>query len=294
MTGGVAVRGVLWALASASMSAAFILPWKLAAERGEPSVLVLLMLLSAGTFNLALLRLPEPGRARLNRTTVKVAAGLSLLTLGGNLASAEAVKRISGPMLSVLQRAEVIVVALLAWALIGERIDRRFWAGAAVALCGFWLVRGSDVDQVTAEGLTYGLLSSVCFGAMNVLTRKHITEVEPASLNELRVWLSVPLWFLVYGMPPPLGSLGGELLLYAGLAGVFGPGLSRLFLMQSLRHVPARISSLVTLATPVLTLLLSWLVLGSWPTGRELLGGGVMLVGIGLPVVATLRMAPRA
>jgi drug/metabolite transporter (DMT)-like permease len=256
--------------------------------------LVLIMLIGAGLLNLGLLRVPEPGRVRLNRTAIGLAFGLALLTLAGNLASAEAISRISGPMLSVLQRAEVIVVALMAWALIGERVDRRFWAGAAVALFGFWLVRGSDIDQVTSDGLLYGLASAVCFSTMAVLTRKYITEVDPSSLNALRVWVSVPLWFVVYGAPPALESLSLELVAYAGLAGMLGPGLSRLFLMMSARDVPARITSLVTLAAPVLTLALSWALLGSWPTERELWGGSVMLVGIGLPVVVALRGAtPR-
>jgi drug/metabolite transporter (DMT)-like permease len=295
MRSTVAARGVLWAFASASMSAAFILPWKLASTLGEPSTLVLIMLLGAGTINLGVLRLQDAARApRLNRTTLVLGFGLALLTLAGNLASAEAIRRISGPLLSVLQRAEVIVVALLAWALVGERVDRRFWAGALVALCGFWLVRGNDVDRVTSDGLLYGLTSAVCFSTMAVLTRKYITEVEPASLNALRVWISVPLWFLIYGAPPALETLSVELVLYAGLAGMLGPGLSRLFLMQSARHVPARISSLVTLATPVLTLVLSWALLDSWPSARELWGGSVMLLGIGLPVVATLRSAAAA
>lgn len=289
MVNGSTGRGIVWAFASATMSAAFILPWKLASELGAPEVLVLIMLVAAGTLNVVLLRFPEGGRVRFNRTTLWLGLGLAVLTLAGNLASAEAISRISGPMLSVLQRAEVIVVALMAWALIGEQVDRRFWLGAAVALFGFWLVRGPDVSAVTSDGLLYGLMSAVCFSSMAVLTRKYITVVNPASLNAFRVWATVPLWFVVYGAPPPLASLSPALVGYAGLAGILGPGLSRLFVMQSARYVPARISSLVTLVAPVLTLLLSWALLDSWPSDRELWGGSVMLAGIALPVVAALR-----
>ena len=77
-------------------------------------------------------------------------------------------------------------------------------------------------------------------------------------------------------------------MLWAGLAGALGPWLGRLSLMLSGRDIEARYTALIVLSSPVLTLGLSWLFLGGWPEPQELVGGGIMLLGIALPVASVL------
>ena len=87
-----------------------------------------------------------------------------------------------------------------------------------------------------------------------------------------------------YADPQPAGSAG-----YSALAAFFGPFIGRLCLMQSARYVEARVTALANLGSPVITLVLAWAVLDDLPTGYELLGGLVMLVGIAFPIVAWAR-----
>jgi drug/metabolite transporter (DMT)-like permease len=218
-----------------------------------------------------------------------VAVGLALLTLAGNLAAAAAIARISGPLLSVLQRTEVIMVALIAWIFIGERVDGWYWLGAIIALLGIWLLQSGDADDATFEGILFGLFSAACFSAMIPLTRKYIERIDPVTVNALRLWLSVGLWFVVYGPPPLWETFNGALLLYGSLAAVLGPFLARTFVMISSRYVESRITALVLLCAPFFTLRMAWLFLQSWPSPRELYGGGIMLVGVAIPLIAMLR-----
>jgi drug/metabolite transporter (DMT)-like permease len=66
-------------------------------------------------------------------------------------------------------------------------------------------------------------------------------------------------------------------------------------MMTSARSLEARITTLMTLAAPPLTLLLAFVVLGDLPGVRDLCGGTVILCGIALPVLAARRAsgAPR-
>src|SRR6185369_6491728 len=97
-------------------SAAFMIPWKLATRHGESKDLVLVLLLSAALLNTAVLPVSRgSGARRWSRTAWGVSIGLAFVTLLGNEASAAAIARISGPVLSVLQRFEVVIVGLLAW-----------------------------------------------------------------------------------------------------------------------------------------------------------------------------------
>ena len=115
---------------------AFVIPWKRAAEHGSVSSMVLVMLLTAAVLSsLAMLSPalrrppPEPGSRRL---LAGMSAAFAVLTLVGNSASAAAIGVLSAPLVSVLLRTDVILVAALGWVLLGERVTGRFWLGAGL------------------------------------------------------------------------------------------------------------------------------------------------------------------
>jgi drug/metabolite transporter (DMT)-like permease len=290
---GELLRGVFWGLASALGSAAFLIPWKIASRHGASRHLVLVLLTSAAILNTAALPLlgsvGESARRRWTGVALWVSVALAVLTLVGNEASAAAIARISGPLLSVLQRFEVVIVGGLAWILLAERPDWAFAVGAAIAVGGIALTHGAAPTEAHASGVIYGLLAAGGFGSMVVLTRRFITAIDPAGVNALRLWLSVLLWLAWHRELPAASELSGNLLLHGALAALFGPFLSRLCLMYALRHVEARIAALCILAAPVATLALAWAFLGDVPTAIELAGGAVILAGVAIPVVAAVR-----
>jgi drug/metabolite transporter (DMT)-like permease len=204
------------------------------------------------------------------------------------------VARISSALLAVLQRCEVLVVGLLSPLVLGERARPSFWVGTAVAVVGLVLLSspsgaalrvGQDADPI---GTLYGVASALCFGTMIVLTRKHIRALRPVLLNTVRLWLAVALWFAIE-RSWPFDALSSMLIVYAALAAFFGPFLSRLSAMESAQHVAASTTVLASLVTPPLTLILSFAVLGTLPSAHEMIGGVIMLVGVAIPVLATLR-----
>jgi len=283
-------RGFLWALAATLGVASFVIPWKIAAGIGEPATNALLLLVSAAAFNSLLSAYQQRRLLRFGRFEIAVAALLAIFTLLGNLASANAIQLISPAMLTVVQRSEVIIVALLAWPIIGERIDRRFWMGAFVAVCGLLILQNPFAsEEIRASGMAWALTSALWFGSMAVVTRRFIHRIDPVSVNALRLWLSVALWFVWYGAPDALFEITGPQAFYTGLAAFFGPFLGRLCMMTSARYIEARYTTLATLAAPPLTLLLGFVILSDLPSEREIFGGVVMLMGIALPVWAWTR-----
>ena len=228
---------------------------------------------------------------RIDGLAIGLALGLSMLTYAGNVASVEAIARVGGPLLSLLQRLEVVVVALGAWALLRERVDVRFWLGVAVAGLGLWVIGGdSAAEQLRAEGVAYGLASAIAFGSMNVVIRKYVSKIDAVTVNAMRLWLSVALWFIVERRIPEADSFAPALVGYAALAAFCGPLCARLSLMYSLRYLEARMVALCQLSAPLLTLIAAWLLLGHWPAERSLWGGGIMLVGIAIPIAMRVRV----
>jgi len=267
-----------------------MIPWKLATLHGEPKDLVLVLLLSAAIFNT--IALPLSRRSEIRRWSAKavwISIGLAFVTLLGNEASAAAISRISGPLLSVLQRFEVVIVGLLAWLVLAERPSLGFWIGAALASLGVLLTQGGASAPAHVSGILYALLAAASFAGMAVLTRRFIEDIEPMGVNALRLWLSVLCWVAYHGELPAIWRLPPTLIAYGALAALVGPFLGRLFFMYALRHVEARIAALCVLLAPPGTLALSWAILGDIPTPTEILGGAVILVGVAIPIAESGR-----
>lgn len=285
--------GVAWALAAAVMVAGFVVPWKMAAPHGEASSAVLILLTTAAILNTILLPFTRHAGERVTPEAIRLTAILAVLTLLGNFASAAAIERISAPLLNVMQRFEVLVVALMAWVALRERPHALFWVGAFVAAVGFVYMQGGEAE-LDSMGLIYGVASSVAFGAMTVAVRHYIQHVDVAFVNALRLWVSVGLWFVVQGRLPDADSFSSTQIFYVAIAAIIGPFLGRLCTMQSSRYLEARFTSLILLSSPVLSVPIAWFFIGAVPTEREFAGGAVMLAGIAIPVTLMLYQHRRA
>jgi len=284
--------GLAWAASSALGGALMVVPWKLANQIGDPANSVLLLLLTAAIANTLLglaQRAAGTARRETARTTaVGVAALLAVFTLLGNHASAIAIQDLSPALLNVLLRADVLFVAVFGWLLLGERPDGRFWLGAAIAVTGLIVIQGSfDATGGGAwlqSGVGLAIAAAACFSGLAVTTRYFIRQIDPTSVNSIRLWIAVALWIL-FNPWPRFADIPTEQILYSTLAAITGPFLGRLALMNAARHLEARTTTLVTLATPVLTLGIAFLILSDWPENHELLGGAIMIAGISIPLL---------
>jgi drug/metabolite transporter (DMT)-like permease len=273
-------------------SALFVIPWKLAGEAGESTHSALILLFAAAVTNTAFVGVQRlrtsSRRLRVTAVDLRVAVLLATVTLLGNLASARAIQDLSPALLNVLLRAEVLLVAAFAWLLLGERVERRFWLGAAIAVAGLVVLQGPFDDSRTfglfGSGTGMAMLAAICFSSMALITRHSIHRIDPIVVNAMRLWIAVAFWF-VFNPIPDFLELPRTQVVYASLAALAGPFFARLCLMISARHVEARITSLTNLSSPVLTLGLAFLILSDWPADRQLIGGAIMMAGISLPLL---------
>ncbi|MCH2170532.1 DMT family transporter [Myxococcota bacterium] len=279
-------------MASAVGAALMAIPWKLANEAGDPSHAALLLLATAALVNSAFVfgqRLISGGtKFRLGRLELGVALLLAIFTLAGNLASAHAIQELSPSLLNVLLRAEIIFVAIFGWLLLGERVEGRFWLGAVVAVIGLIVLQGgsveTDLDELLESGAFLAIVAAASFSFLAIVTRHFIHRIDPVSVNAIRLWLAVGIWFPIQPLPN-FSDFPVDQILYATLAAIAGPFLGRLALMNSARYIEARITSLVALTTPVMTLVVAFLLLSDWPRPNELIGGAIMVSGIAIPLV---------
>ena len=279
-------RGVTWALTGACCIGFFSVPWKAANTAGDPAVSALVLLATAAVGSTIVSLVQHRRIPRLRRFDWLAAVLLAVLSLAGNWVSAIAIQSISPSVMTVVQRSEAVIVALVAWPLLGERVDARFWLGLAVAIAGLLTLQDpfAELDP-RAIGMLWAVVASCLFGSMVVVTRRLAHLIDLVAVNGARLWISVLLWFALNGIPDALVEAPRSQVLAAGAAGIVGPFVGRLCMMLSSRDLEARITTLLTLAAPPITLVFAFATLGDVPGRREIVGGLLMMMGIAIPLL---------
>jgi drug/metabolite transporter (DMT)-like permease len=283
-------RGDALALIAAVFAAIFLLVFQDANAVAPREATVFVMLSVATLFNGAFAsfrsrqRAKEAGRGRAN---LRAAIVLGLLTIGGNIGVAEALNHLDPGLTSTILQTQIFVVGLGGWALLQERITIRFVVGAVFAVAGFAVLSLDDPSaaRVSVTGVLFALLASMSFGAMLLYTRKVIRDIEPVTVNVIRLILAVAV-LAIYLIPQgALVQVPPRAWAMAGAAAFCGPFVSRLCLMFAARHITASRTKLITLTTPVFAFVLSVVVLGLVPGVRELVGAALILAGVVLPIL---------
>jgi drug/metabolite transporter (DMT)-like permease len=195
-------------------------------------------------------------------------------------------------------RSTLIVTTAPVWAGLGGALFRRerqsssFWFGLAIASIGVWLVVDSGPGSAThVEPFGHALLGDflAILGAVAIAAYLLITQPYQTTLGTSTVvswtyaaaaactWLWIPLASPVQLIP----ANGAGWLSVIGMA-VLPQLVGHTSLNWSLRHFPAGIVSAATLLEPVFAGALAWLLLHEPLSPRQLGGGAVLLLGVGL------------
>jgi drug/metabolite transporter (DMT)-like permease len=175
---------------------------------------------------------------------------------------------------------------LLAWVILAERPRREQWLGIALAAIGLvcviepWHGVGSPLSTALALG------GGVCWAVATVVSKRLFRDhgTSPLSLTAWQMAFGALALVIVTALVPQrtidwsptlLGCLAYSVLLATAVAwGLWAIVVKRL---------PTAVSSLSSLAIPVVSVLLAWAVLGERPTVME--GVGMVLIMAGLLAV---------
>ena len=224
---------------------------------------------------------------------IKAAVGLALFTFIGNLGTAFSLPDIGAGMTSVVLKAQVVLTPILGLWLLNERMSGRFWMGAILALAGVALPAVAQGEGLSGSaGYAWALLSALGFAGMQILTRRVIDRIEPAAVNALRLLMVV---VAMQALPEGRAAWTMPLSVWlaAGIAGILGPGLSRLGLMYAVQYVSPSITALVALIGPVFAFGLGAIFFAETPGPADLLGAGLILGGVLWPLLPALAWAGK-
>lgn len=183
-------------------------------------------------------------------------------------------------------------VALLSYLFWRQRLSGRFWVGLACALSGAAVVLASDLilHPHFSGGDALALLSSVFYAAYFLVTQQGRKKLPALAY----IWLmtaasAVCLLAASLGMGHSLGGYSRETwLAFVGAAVISQVG-GYFMVSYALGHLPAAVVSPTMIAQPVLTALAAIPLVGEHLAVWQLLGGGVVLLGVYLVNTAQLQ-----
>jgi len=194
-----------------------------------------------------------------------------------------------------------ILIALWAWAVMHERVRRRIWGALVLALVGLSLVvevwSGISLDGL---GIAAALAAAVAYAVYVLMAEHAVRGRDPASLLcygfgfAALFWALVqPLWRFPANRLDDNVSLLGRLSEWAlpvwGLmlfVVVVGTMVTFLLVTAALRHISATRVAIVAMLEPVVAGIVAFAWLGESLGALQLVGGGIVLVGIVLAQTA--------
>ena len=282
-------KGTLLSLASAFGTACYYLPFKRAGALVPRDMVVLGTMLVAGVLNTVALLVGGVSRLQFGATAMWTSLWLGLLTVAANFAVAQALVHVGAGVTSILQQTQVLFVAVIGYFLLGERVSRRYVAGAALVVVGVTTMQLSALDSQRGDseliGILWALSSSLLFALMHVIVRRAIDRIQPITVNTVRLWIAVAVLLCVPGNTSLLLDLPREVWLMCGIAALVGPFFSRVCMMFSVRYISASHSALILLVTPLFAFVLDYAILGEDPTVGQLVGSAIVMAGISLPIL---------
>ncbi len=186
----------------------------------------------------------------------------------------------------ILQSMSPLLVAVLCWIFLDERLRASGWLILAVAFSGLALVMGGSLGSGDMTGNVFALVVAVCSAAHVTIVRRH--RARNLAAVTLPAAVLATAVSLIYAQPfavslPDIGLL----ILLGGVQMSFG---LTCFIL-ALRYLPAAEVTLIALLEPILGPIWVWLVIGEEPAATTIVGGIIVLGALAAHVLLATRRA---
>lgn len=210
-----------------------------------------------------------------------------------------AIDDVGAGLATVLGNLQVVFVGLIAWAVLGERPERRLLVAVPVVLGGVVLISGAigagAYGENPALGVIFGLITALTYSGFILVLRRAGSDLRQPAGPLFDATLAAAVFSLIGGAA--LGEIdltpGWEATGWLVTLALTSQVLGWLLISVSLPRLPAALTSVLLTIQPVASVLLGVVLLSEAPSDWQYAGVGVVLVGI---LVATLgrRRRPAA
>jgi drug/metabolite transporter (DMT)-like permease len=190
----------------------------------------------------------------------------------------------------LLARIELPIVLIASIVLLKEKFSRYQIIGAIVVLMGIiTAVLGNGSMSATAsfslgKGEVLTIISSLLISGSSLMNKKYLSKIPLGIAHIFRLGVGTLIFFLVanilYG-PGHFGELFSPflwkwMLVYGGIIIVIGQS----FWAKGFRETPVSVSAIVSCFSPIAGMVFAYWILSEVPSLGQLLGGGILLIGL--------------
>ncbi len=236
--------------------------------------------------------------------TVRLSLLAGVFFAGDLLFWHHAIEAVGAGLATVLGNLQVLVVGVVAWAAFGERPSRATFIALPVVLVGVALISGAvgggAYGANPALGVVLGVSTAFCYGGYLLVIRRGGRDLRrpagPVFVATVSTAAVAAVVGIVVGDLDPLPAPTS--LAWLALLGLTSQSLGYLLISLSLSRLPAVVTSIILLAQPVMTVVLSMILLREAPSPVQLLGvvfvvGGIATATLGASA-ARMRSTRRA
>ena len=202
------------------------------------------------------------------------------------------IESVGAGLATVIANSQVVLVALLAWAVLGERPENRVLASIPVVLAGVVLISGvigaGAYGDNPALGALYGILTAIAYALFLLILRQGNSDERRPAGPLFDATLTGAIFSGIAGIM--IGDIDWvpdlEAQFWLVLLALSSQVLGWLLISVSLPRLPAVLTSILLMLQPVCSVFLAALLLSEAPSSVQLAGVGVVLAGV---AYATLR-----
>jgi len=197
-------------------------------------------------------------------------------------------RTVSAGAASLIVAAGPVFTALMSRAFLGERITRLGWVGVAVSFLGVALISfGEGGDFGLEVGALLVLVSALSTAGYMIVSKRLLGRYGSLEFTSYMIWTgTVPLLLWAPGLVRELPAAPLDATIAVAYLGVFPAAIAYLAWSYALKRMPATVLSTTLNLSPLIAILLAWLLIAEVPGPLSLIGGAIAIVGV---LVMTLR-----
>jgi len=208
------------------------------------------------------------------------------------------IEAVGAGLATVLGNLQVVLVALLAWAALGERPAPRTLVSIPIALTGVVLISGVIGSGAYGEdpllGVVYGVLTAIAYALFLLILRQAGSSERPPAGPLFDATLSAAVFCAIAGVA--IGDIDwvpeAESQAWLVLLALSSQVLGWMLISVSLPRLPAALTSIVLMVQPATSVVLGVVLLDEAPSAVQLSGVAIVLGAVGFATLGARAREP--
>ena len=208
------------------------------------------------------------------------------------------IKAVGAGLATVLGNVQVVLVALIAWAALGERPTSRTLVSIPIALTGVVLISGVVGSGAYGDdpllGVIFGLLTAISYAFFLLILRQAGSSDRPPAGPLFDATLSGAVFCAIAGVA--IGDIdwtpGAESQAWLIVLALSSQVLGWMLISTSLPRLPAALTSILLMLQPVTSVMLGAVLLDESPSAIQLSGVAIVLAAVGFATLGARSREP--